>query len=216
VTIQLTDRDPNNALASLPKLVRSSVLVRSWSTSYAAAHALAVQLHASLNGQKLSYRGHSFLRSIVASGMRDVYESDVDAYGIEQEFRIWHYYDPVTALDTDDLLGQAFIDLAAVQQHQALTTADLTGQAFIDPTAPVYWLHTDDVTAQAFLDPVESYLTPVTEIAFTTSFGDGELLPQAAEEVTIGTTAVLADQAMTIEGEVELSFSTEIFDDGAP
>ncbi len=219
VTIQLTDRDPNNALASLPKLVRSSVLVRSWSTSYGAAHQLAYQIHSAINGQKFIVRDHSYLRSIVAGGMRDVYESEVDAYGIEQEFRIWHYFEPtVYSLHTEDGQAQAFLDGVILGQHHYFATDDLSGQVFLDDARLALGepLVTEDLLAQAFLDGVILTIKPTAELEFTSSFGHGALLPQPEEGIEISTTAVLDDKAMTIEDDLEVSFSTEIFDDGAP
>ena len=51
---------------------------------------------------------------------------------------------------------------------------------------------------------------------FWTTFGHGALLPQPPEEIEISTTDVLDDKEMHIEDEIELSFTTEVFDDGAP
>jgi hypothetical protein len=63
----------------------------------------------------------------------------------------------------------------------------------------------------------EAAYVPVYEPpTFWTTFSSGALLPQPPEEIEISTTDVLDDQAMHIEDEIELSFTTEVFDDGAP
>jgi len=89
ITIDLVSGDPNNALAELPALVWSRVRINCWGRTFGAANALALLVEAALNGQKIAVTGLS-IRSVVADGMQSMYEPEVEAHYVTQDFRIWH------------------------------------------------------------------------------------------------------------------------------
>lgn len=89
ITIDLISGDPGNTLSELPALVWSRVRVNCWGRTFAAAHALALLVEAALNGQKITVSG-LLIRSVVADGMQSLYEPEVEAHYISQDFRIWH------------------------------------------------------------------------------------------------------------------------------
>ena len=53
-------------------------------------------------------------------------------------------------------------------------------------------------------------------VEFASSFADGEMFIPSEAELEISTTDVLDDKEMHVEDEDELSFTTAVYDDGAP
>lgn len=89
ITLELISGDPHNCLNSLPALTWSRVRVNCWAKTYEAAYGLATAVETALNGQQISVTGLE-VRSVVADGMRDFFEPNVEAYYATQDYRIWH------------------------------------------------------------------------------------------------------------------------------
>lgn len=89
ITVELISGDPGNCLNELPALTWSRVRVNCWAKTYEAAYELATAVETALNGQTISVTGLE-VRSVVADGMRDFYEPEVEAYYVTQDYRIWH------------------------------------------------------------------------------------------------------------------------------
>lgn len=89
ITVELISGDLNNCLNELPALTWSRVRVNCWATTYEAAVELAAAVETALNGQTITVSG-LLIRSVVADGMRDFYEPEVEAYYATQDYRIWH------------------------------------------------------------------------------------------------------------------------------
>ncbi len=85
LTLELVGGDPQNTLATLPDLKWARVRMNAWNTTYGTAFAVAQAVETALNGQKFST-----LKSIVAQGLRDMYEPAIEAYYVTQDFSIWH------------------------------------------------------------------------------------------------------------------------------
>lgn len=85
LTLELLNGDPQNTLASLPDLKWARVRVNAWNITYGTAFVVALAVETALNGQQFST-----IKSVVAQGLRDMYEPAVEAYYVTQDFSIWH------------------------------------------------------------------------------------------------------------------------------
>ena len=89
ITFEQISGDPLNALSEVPALSWSRIRVNCWGETYSDADALAIAVENALNGQTFSLTGLE-IGSIVADGMRDFYEPNVEAFYITQDYRIFY------------------------------------------------------------------------------------------------------------------------------
>ena len=81
--------DPLNTVATVPGLSWARIRVIAWGKTYAAADELGVAVENCLNGQTFSLTGLE-IGSVVADGMRDMYEPNVTAHYMTQDFKIYY------------------------------------------------------------------------------------------------------------------------------
>lgn len=85
LTLELISGDPQNTLHSISTLKWARVRINVWDTTYGSAYETAQVLEDAINGQTFTT-----LRSIVGQGQQDMYEPEIDAYYLTQDFSIWH------------------------------------------------------------------------------------------------------------------------------
>ena len=89
ITFEQIGSDPLNALNEVPALSWSRIRINCWGETYSDADSLAIAVENALNGQTFSLTGLE-IGSIVADGMRDFYEPNVEAFYVTQDFRIFY------------------------------------------------------------------------------------------------------------------------------
>jgi len=89
ITLEQISGDPGNAVDKVPALSWGRIRINAWGKTYASADAVAEAVENALNGKKFSPTGIR-IGSIVADGMRDFYEPEVEAYYISQDYRIYY------------------------------------------------------------------------------------------------------------------------------
>jgi hypothetical protein len=89
VTLEQISGDPGNTVNSVPGLSWARIRANSWGRTYEEADTVAHAVEAELNGQKFNLEGVR-IGSIVADGIRDFYEPEVEAYYMSEDFRIFY------------------------------------------------------------------------------------------------------------------------------
>lgn len=89
LTLEQISGDPLNCVNEIPALSWTRIRINAWGETYSEADELAIAVETALNGQTFTLTGVT-IGSIVADGMRDFYEPNVDAYYLTQDYKIFY------------------------------------------------------------------------------------------------------------------------------
>lgn len=89
LTLEQISSDPLNCINEVPSLSWTRIRINAWAETYSEADELAIAVEDALNGQTFSLTGVT-IGSIVADGLRDFYEPNVDAYYLTQDYKIFY------------------------------------------------------------------------------------------------------------------------------